>query len=184
MPGFSGFGSSGTRPGGLASGNAAENSHSWNTVECKSSCSLSGCVTTGNRGRPPATESMIYPRTWVGALLPPAASSSTAPARRVGRRRDAFCAQIDNDDAVRLEAVREHGRRHSAARGFPFALLDHLHRALVGQRRKRTVAERERVGHRFDQVSLARLLFVALGSTRVRHALDDGAVEELVIGLV
>ena len=80
--------------------------------------------------------------------------------------------------------MREQGGDHPAARGFALSLLDHLQRALVGQSRNRSVAERERVGQCFDQISLGRLLLVALGRVRVRHALDGGAVDELVVGLV
>src|SRR5438552_1299414 len=119
----------------------------------------------------------------VDALLSPAASS-TAPARVGIGRLDAFCAKIHDDDAVRLETVREQRRGYSAASGLALTLLDHLHRALIRQRRNRIVAERERGGQAFDQLRLRRFLLVALGRARVRDALDSGAVEKLVVGLV
>src|SRR5438093_4665542 len=120
----------------------------------------------------------------VDALLSPAAASSAAPARVGIGRLDAFCAKIHDDDAVRLETVREQRRGYSAASGLALTLLDHLHRALIRQRRNRIVAERERGGQAFDQLRLRRFLLVALGRARVRDALDSGAVEKLVVGLV
>src|SRR5947207_5250959 len=119
----------------------------------------------------------------VSPSLPSTASS--APSRWTGvRRLDTLCAHIHADDAVRLEAVREQRRGYPAASGFAVALLDHLQRVLVGQRRNRTVAEGERRGQGFDQLRLRRFLLVALGRARVRHALEGCAVEKLVIGLV
>src|SRR6266850_6759830 len=119
----------------------------------------------------------------VSPLLPSTASS--APSRWTGvRRRNALCTQINDDDAGRLEAVREQRGDDRSARGFSLTLLDHLQRVLVGQPRDRIVAERERGGQSFDQFSLGRFLLVALGRARVWNALDDGAVGKLVVGLM
>src|SRR6266705_1753241 len=139
----------------------------------------------GNRqviNRPYSAESIFFTArnqiddTPEWACLLPAAASSTAPGRVGVGRLDAFCAQIHDDDAVRLEAVRKQRRGYPAASGFALALLDHLQRALIRQRRNRGVAERERGGQGFDQLRLRRFLLVALCRARVRHALDSGAV--------
>src|SRR5207247_10732186 len=120
----------------------------------------------------------------VDALRAPPAAPATAPARvRIGRL-GAFCAKIHDDDAVRLETVREQRRGYSAASALALTLLDHLHGALIRQRRNRIVAERERRCQGFDQLSLGCFLLVALGRAWVRDALDSGAVEKLVVGLV
>jgi len=60
--------------------------------------------------------------------LTPTGGVVPAPDRVGIGRLDALCAKIHDDDAVRLEAMREQRRGNPAVSSFALALLDHLQR--------------------------------------------------------
>ena len=118
-----------------------------------------------------------------GSVTLPGRSPSSAHAA-LGRRRDhAFRAHVDRQNAVFFVAVHDEVGQHRAACDLVHALPHELERALIGQVRKRRIAERKRVGERLDDVGSRRLRLLEVRAlVRIRFARGGRAGIELRVG--